>query len=366
MTDCLIVGAGVVGLSLAYELAQQGARVRCIDAGLPGAEASWAGAGILPPAGSLAAGAVERLTMLSNQLHRPVARAAARRDRHRQRLSPHRRSLSHPRSRRRRGSPASHRPLATRRRQGRRAGRHRRACPSRTGPCAARHSRHLLLSKRRVPTAQSSPFAGDPCRFGPTWRRGFRRIAGRRFRHRGPPHHGGAHTGRPDSRRLDLHYRWRLEQGPGGSTRPAAGHRSDAQAKSCCWPSRFPASNESSTKDCAISFRGAMAACWSVRRKKTSVSTVALPPAPSKACSILPFRSSPRSLEARVERSWAGLRPVSPDGRPYLGRIPGYDNAFLAAGHGRAGLATFARHGAGHESPDLGPNGADRFGAVSR
>ncbi|HEY1784371.1 MAG TPA: FAD-dependent oxidoreductase, partial [Pirellulales bacterium] len=69
MTDCLIVGAGVVGLSLAYELAQQGARVRCIDAGLPGAEASWAGAGILPPAGSLATGAVERLTQLSNQLH---------------------------------------------------------------------------------------------------------------------------------------------------------------------------------------------------------------------------------------------------------------------------------------------------------
>ena len=69
MTDCLIVGAGVVGLSLAYELAHQGANVRVIDAGLPGAEASWAGAGILPPARSLATGAAERLTALSNQLH---------------------------------------------------------------------------------------------------------------------------------------------------------------------------------------------------------------------------------------------------------------------------------------------------------
>jgi glycine oxidase len=46
----------------------------------------------------------------------------------------------------------------------------------------------------------------------------------------------------------------------------------------------------------------------------------------------------PALAAARAERSWAGLRPVSPDGRPFLGRIPGYDNAFLAAGHGRHGL----------------------------
>ncbi len=41
---------------------------------------------------------------------------------------------------------------------------------------------------------------------------------------------------------------------------------------------------------------------------------------------------------ASVEQSWAGLRPGSADGLPSIGRVPGYDNAFVAAGHFRAGL----------------------------
>ena len=39
-----------------------------------------------------------------------------------------------------------------------------------------------------------------------------------------------------------------------------------------------------------------------------------------------------------VEKTWAGLRPGSPDGLPFLGRVPGWDNAFVAAGHHRAGI----------------------------
>lgn len=50
MSDVLIVGGGVVGLSLAYELAAEGAKVRLLDRGPLGREASWAGAGILTPA----------------------------------------------------------------------------------------------------------------------------------------------------------------------------------------------------------------------------------------------------------------------------------------------------------------------------
>ncbi len=50
MDDCLIIGGGVIGLSIAYELAGHGLRVRVIDRQQPGREASWAGAGILPPA----------------------------------------------------------------------------------------------------------------------------------------------------------------------------------------------------------------------------------------------------------------------------------------------------------------------------
>lgn len=50
MPDILIVGGGVIGLSLAYELAGSGARVAVVERGQFGREASWAGAGILPPA----------------------------------------------------------------------------------------------------------------------------------------------------------------------------------------------------------------------------------------------------------------------------------------------------------------------------
>ena len=50
MHDCLILGGGVVGLSIAYELAGHGVQVQVIDQSQLGQEASWAGAGILPPA----------------------------------------------------------------------------------------------------------------------------------------------------------------------------------------------------------------------------------------------------------------------------------------------------------------------------
>ncbi|MGQ0635335.1 MAG: glycine oxidase ThiO [Planctomycetaceae bacterium] len=41
---------------------------------------------------------------------------------------------------------------------------------------------------------------------------------------------------------------------------------------------------------------------------------------------------------ATVERTWAGLRPYSADGLPYLGRATGIENLFVAAGHFRTGL----------------------------
>jgi len=39
-----------------------------------------------------------------------------------------------------------------------------------------------------------------------------------------------------------------------------------------------------------------------------------------------------------VERCWAGLRPGSEDGLPTLGKVPGFENLWVAAGHFRAGL----------------------------
>ena len=40
----------------------------------------------------------------------------------------------------------------------------------------------------------------------------------------------------------------------------------------------------------------------------------------------------------KVQQSWAGLRPMTPDGNPFLCRIPGYENVSIAAGHYRSGL----------------------------
>lgn len=46
----------------------------------------------------------------------------------------------------------------------------------------------------------------------------------------------------------------------------------------------------------------------------------------------------PSLKTARFDRCWSGLRPASPNGLPYLGRVPHSDNLFVAAGHFRAGL----------------------------
>ena len=70
MTDCLIVGGGVIGLSLAYELSCHGMSISLIDRTRPGNEASWAGAGILPPANRrTTADPLEQLRGLSYELH---------------------------------------------------------------------------------------------------------------------------------------------------------------------------------------------------------------------------------------------------------------------------------------------------------
>lgn len=70
MDDCLIVGGGVIGLSLAWELAGHGLAVHVIDRGAAGREASWAGAGILPPARNHPdAHPIEQLAALSFDLH---------------------------------------------------------------------------------------------------------------------------------------------------------------------------------------------------------------------------------------------------------------------------------------------------------
>ena len=65
---------------------------------------------------------------------------------------------------------------------------------------------------------------------------------------------------------------------------------------------------------------------------------------------------------------WAGLRPLTPDGLPAIGRAPGFENLYVAAGHGMLGMTLAPATGevlaallAGGESPDAA---LDRFDPI--
>ena len=63
---------------------------------------------------------------------------------------------------------------------------------------------------------------------------------------------------------------------------------------------------------------------------------------PDGVAGLINFAHSllPELRGATVEATWAGLRPGSADGLPYIGRVPGFDNVIVAAGHFRAGIQT--------------------------
>jgi glycine/D-amino acid oxidase-like deaminating enzyme len=46
----------------------------------------------------------------------------------------------------------------------------------------------------------------------------------------------------------------------------------------------------------------------------------------------------PALAEARIIRTWAGLRPMTPDSLPIIDAVPGVDGLFVATGHSRTGL----------------------------
>ncbi|TAM59637.1 glycine oxidase ThiO [bacterium] len=75
--DVVIIGAGLIGLALARELAQRGASVRVLDTGEPGHAASWAAAGMLAPSSEgldgsfyeLCSASLERYPAFAAELH---------------------------------------------------------------------------------------------------------------------------------------------------------------------------------------------------------------------------------------------------------------------------------------------------------
>lgn len=70
MKRVVIIGGGVIGLSWAYELSSRGHQVTLLEKNLVGRKSSWAGAGILQPSNlATALHPIEQLEALSTQLH---------------------------------------------------------------------------------------------------------------------------------------------------------------------------------------------------------------------------------------------------------------------------------------------------------
>ena len=57
-------------------------------------------------------------------------------------------------------------------------------------------------------------------------------------------------------------------------------------------------------------------------------------------------RYVPRALEGTSRTDWVGMRPITPDGLPVIGRLPGCSNAYVATGHAMLGVTLALSTGA--------------------
>jgi glycine oxidase len=80
-------------------------------------------------------------------------------------------------------------------------------------------------------------------------------------------------------------------------------------------------------------------------------------------------RLMPTLRDAPIDAAWTGLRPRTPDTRPLLGAIPGWENATLAVGHNSIGVLLSAITGqtiaelveTGHTPDIIRPFSIERF-----
>jgi glycine oxidase len=342
MDDCLIVGAGVIGLSLAYELARHNQRVHVIDRAPPGREASWAGAGILPPANlATAVHPWDQLRGLSNRMHPQWAQWL----RHETGID-----------------------TGFRRCGGIYLARSVGEAAVLSGMVDAFQQQGIEI--RRLAAEELADV--EPALL-PAFRDGCLRaayLAPDESQLRNPDHLQALALA---CRRRGV----RISTGQavtGFDTRDrrirAALTESDSfAAENICiasgaWTYRLLRQLDIATGIMPIRGQIVLLRCeqkalhhvlnegprYIVPRDDGRVLVgsseeeagfdKSTSPAVLEELKQLAYDLVPHLREARVERTWAGLRPGSFDGMPYLGRLPGLDNAFAAAGHFRSGLST--------------------------
>ena len=334
MSDVTVIGGGVIGLSIACELAGQGHSVRLLERGEFGREASWAGAGMLPPGNpecrmdveSWLRGISHRLwpewsgflreeTGLDNGFHRygglqirtdietdGLQSEISRWRDEGVRIEPlddpgirHLEPKIHPRINQGYLLPDMGQV---------RNPRHLKAlvaCCERRGVSLVSHCEVLEISTRngRIASVQTSqgPFQSE------AW----------------------VLAGGPWSKRLTdgLDCPLRLEPVRGQMlllrTSPGFLHRILESSKRYIVPRLDGRVLVGSTEE------------WVGFQKENTVSGIG---------GLMRFALGliPELADAAIESTWSGLRPCAPDGLPYIGFVPGAENLILASGHFRSGL----------------------------
>jgi glycine oxidase len=340
MLDCVIVGGGVIGLSLAWELAQRGRRVRVLERGDPGQEASWAGAGILPPA--TRCGAVHPLDLLravSHELH-PRWAAALREETG---IDNGYRRTGGIYLARRPGEAAALAAAAA-------AWREEAIQVERLSPDSLAQLEPSLAAIARSPSFRAAYLLPDEAQLrnprhlqalvAACLRRGVEISSGAEAvafnvsagRMTGVQSNSETLLARQFCICSGAWTRLLLEQlGIANGIEPVRGQMVLFR---CRRPVLKHIVNEGSRylvpREDGRVLAGATEEEVGFDKQTT----------PAGIAGLVRFATelAPALAEAEVERTWAGLRPGTFDGLPYLGRIPGLENAFVAAGHFRSGL----------------------------
>jgi glycine oxidase len=340
--DVLIIGGGVIGLTAAYFLAREGAKVEVVDKGDLGQEASWAGAGILPPGNpAKAASPMAQLRAHSAALFPTLS--ADLRERtgvNNEYLRCGGLAFGDSGARAFSGGEPEHRResevdewraegIVLEKMEAREIGRLEPAVASELGPAYYIPE----MAQLRNPRHLKSLLAGCRC-LGVHLRPGCPVYAIRR--------HGSEVSGL-DSFDGSL---------PAQNYLVAMGAWTDSFLSQTGWqPGIRPIRGQIALVDTGAPIFSRVllsGARYLVPRSdgrvlvgSTEENAGFVKQTTAAAISELlafAYRFVPPLAEASLERVWAGLRPGSPDGLPFIGPVPGFDNLLVAAGHFRNGI----------------------------